>query len=355
VRSRDSDTNRRIDALDSIRFVAAFWVAMSHGALPLRDVSSAPLLRAFSSSFDGVSAVMVFFIVSGFCIHLPYVDAHKLPVVKFILRRYVRIGLPLIAILLVMHFLGGNASKGGHAVLWSVYAEIVYYTLYPLLFALARRFGWGVLITIVGIISSTLALTHITYLRMWEFGSLTWLWGLPIWLSGCVLAARFRKGDLVKAYGSIWFWRLAAWFLGAAAGLLIYSHAKIGYPVSMLPFAFFAFFWLTMELQNAASTWQCLQHFGSASYSLYLVHAVVLGAIDDYLKPLSGVAIAIVLPWAAIAAATYLFYRIIEAPSHLLARWAASRVSDFFSGQTRREAPPRRSAFPSPSTRPPPA
>jgi len=334
----DSDINRRIDTIDSIRFVAAFWVAMSHGAFPLRDVTSSFPLRAFNATFDGVSAVIVFFIVSGFCIHLPYVGTSALPIIKFILRRYIRIGIPLIACLSVMHMLGGNASRTGHAVLWSVYAEIVYYTIYPLLHPLIQRVGLGVLIKVSSIISCALAFAHVNYLRPWEFGSLTWLWGLPIWLSGCALAENFRKGHLVKAWGNIWLWRLFAWLFGATA-VFVLNHlpVKIGYPVSMLPFAIFAFFWLSMELQNQSPAWRFLVGFGNASYSLYLVHAVVLGAIGDHLTPLLSDVLTVVLPWPAIVVATYIFYKVIESPSHVLARRVASKVSDFISGLGRQE------------------
>ena len=340
IRTGDSDINRRIDALDAIRFVAAFWVAMGHGAFPLRDVASSFPLRAFASSFDGVSAVMVFFIVSGFCIHLPYVGARALPTVKFLVRRYVRIGIPLTASLCVMHLLGGGASEMGHAVLWSVYAEIVYYTIYPLLYVLMRRVGWGVLIKVSGITSCALVFAHLNYLRPWEFGTLTWLWGLPIWLSGCLLAEGFRKGELVKAWGNIWLWRLSAWLYGACATFAIYHlPVKIGFPLTMLPFAIFAFFWLSMELQSQSPAWRFLERFGSASYSLYLVHPLVLGAMDDYLTPPPAGVLKLVSPWPLIAMATYIFYKVIEAPSHLLARSLANKASDFVSGFKSYETP----------------
>ncbi len=336
VQTRDSDNNRRIDIIDSIRFVAAFWVAMSHGAFPLRDVTSSFLLRAFTATFDGVSAVIVFFIVSGFCIHFPYVGTGALPIIKFFLRRYIRIGIPLVACLSVMHMLGGNASRMGHAVLWSVYAEIVYYTIYPLLHWLIQRVGVGIIIKITSIISCALVFAHLDYLRPWEFGSLTWLWGLPIWLSGCALAENFQKGDLVEAWGNIWLWRLFAWLYGAAAIFAVNKlPVKIGYPVSMLPFTIFAFFWLSMELQSRSPSWRFFSALGSASYSLYLVHAMVLGAIHDHLTPLLSDVAAVVLPWPAIAVMTYIFYKIIESPSHVLARGVARNVSDFVSGLRR--------------------
>jgi len=328
----DTYSALHINKIDCLRFVAAFWVAMSHGAFPLREAFPDPSLHralgAFVSSFDGVAAVIVFFIVSGFCIHLPYVNVRKIPLLKFFLRRYIRIGIPLIMILLIMKILGGSASEGGHDVLWSIYVELVYYTIYPLLFSLSRRFGWSALVAVSGLISSAMIVIHLDYLYVWQFASLTWLWGLPVWLSGCALAALFRSCSLVNAYGNIWLWRIGAWALGAAAVVgVFHSPIKIGYPISMLGFAIFAFFWLSLELKIRVSTWGPLESFGGASYSLYLVHNVVLGGINQYLEflPAAG---KLVFPWMAIAAGTYIFYKAVEVPSHLLARWAASMVSD---------------------------
>jgi peptidoglycan/LPS O-acetylase OafA/YrhL len=131
---------------------------------------------------------------------------------------------------------------------------------------------------------------------------------------------------------NIWLWRLVAWFLGAAATVAAFHlPLSIGYPTSMLAFSIFAFYWLSMELRVPSSAWQFLGRFGSASYSLYLIHAVVFGGIADYLKlPLAGT---LMLAGMAVAVATYIFYKIVEAPSHLLARWSANNVPDFVFGR----------------------
>ena len=181
-----------LDVFDAIRFVAAIWVVLSHNAAPLKPLFSDPIARlaagAFESTFSGISAVMVFFIVSGFCIHLPYTDARSVPITKFLIRRYIRIGIPLIAVLLLTPVVGAQAEIKMGGVLWSVYAELVYYSIYPMLFYAARRFGWRVLIITFSAISLSLVLLHLEYINVQQFGWLTWLWGLPIWLSGCLLA-----------------------------------------------------------------------------------------------------------------------------------------------------------------------
>jgi peptidoglycan/LPS O-acetylase OafA/YrhL len=208
----------RIACLDAIRFVAAIWVVMSHGAVPLKPLFSDPVARlvagGLGASFDGISAVMVFFIVSGLCIHMPYVTAESVPVFKFLIRRYARIGIPLGTILIIMTGTGGKAFEAGNEVLWSIYAELIYYSIYPILFVFGRKFGWRALIFYSSAISIGLTVWYIKYTHVWQFGWLTWLWGLPIWLSGCLLAQRLRVEQLKNELrGNVWLWRAAAWGL----------------------------------------------------------------------------------------------------------------------------------------------
>ena len=277
----------RIERLDSIRFIAALWVLFSHGALASKPWFSSPIGQHFASgvwvSFDGVSAVMVFFIVSGMCIHLPYVGIDRVPVLPFLARRYVRIGIPLAVVLIVMRAAGGTASEKGHGVLWSIYAELVYYSIYPLLFSVAKRLGWAALIVCSSAISIALVLIHSNYDYVQQFGWLTWLWGLPVWLSGCALAERLHSGHITRLSGNRWCWRLVAWGLSVLATLgVLHSKIPIGYPISMLLFAGFAYPWLVNELGVRSPGWSWLERCGRASYSLYLVHNIILGAITDY-------------------------------------------------------------------------
>jgi peptidoglycan/LPS O-acetylase OafA/YrhL len=321
----------RIYRVDSLRFIAALWVVFSHGILPTKSSFSDPVAQliasALGASFDGISAVMVFFIVSGLCIHWPFVNVERVPLANFLARRYLRIGMPLATVLIFMSVVGGNASERGHEVLWSIYAELVYYTIYPVLFLAARRFGWGALISCSGVISIALVFLHPVYTNVQQFGPLTWLWGLPIWLAGCVLAERLRSGRMPNLPGNIWLWRLGAWGLGVLALFgEFHSRIVIGYPISMLPFAVYGYFWLNKELANQSPGWQWLERCGRASYSLYLVHNIVLGAVADYF-PHTYAPILFPFSCAAIGAVTYLFYRLVERPSHLLARRIATLLS----------------------------
>lgn len=337
-----SGSLERIDRLDAIRFVAAVWVAISHGALPLRSLFSDPIARliagGFESTFSGVSAVMVFFIVSGLCIHLPNADAGSLPVAKFLVRRYARIGVPLIVILYVTPLVGARAEAKNSAVLWSVYAELVYYSIYPVLFYAAKRWGWSPLVMISGFGSVCLTALNLDFTNVWEFGWLTWLWGLPIWLCGCLLAESLSTGALREISGPILAWRAAAWGGGAMATFaLFHSPIRIGDPVSMLVFSFVAYCWLSKELRDPARTWQWLRGCGAASYSLYLVHSVVLGGLEEHLHSVEPIA-NVLFRCAGVAIGAYVFYKLVEAPSHAAARRLARAISfDVHIHESRRD------------------
>ena len=65
--------------LDGLRFIVAFWVAVGHFEMtPLFGDYNAgvgfwhSVRHAWSTIVFGTPAVIVFFIISGFCIHLPF-------------------------------------------------------------------------------------------------------------------------------------------------------------------------------------------------------------------------------------------------------------------------------------------
>ncbi len=135
---------RTFEFLNVMRFVSALWVVLSHlGAPPLDSLASgtnAELIRkALIVPFSGVAAVMVFFVISGFCIHYAHMVGTRFDVVSFYLRRFTRIGLPLLVAVALHQWWG--TERWLKNVLWAVFAEMIYYALYPLLRQLMARAG----------------------------------------------------------------------------------------------------------------------------------------------------------------------------------------------------------------------
>lgn len=318
-----------IHRLDTIRFLAALWVAVSHGMLPLEPFVDGGLIRLALSvvqdSFDGVAAVIVFFVVSGLCIHSPYSGKLSVPLGPFFVRRYLRVGLPLVVILFISSVIGSQVAARLDAVTWGVYAEIFYYSIYPLLFSARKRWGWGPQIALSSLVTIAISFWFLRRTHLPALGWWVWLWGLPIWISGCVLADWFRSGRFPALPFPLWAWRVVV--LGASASavwLAFHAPVKIGYQFSMIAFAPLAFGWLVRELTADRPEIWLLERFGTASYSLYLLHPVALGMLDQFASPLSPAG-NLVARVAAVAAATGIFYFVVEAPSHRLAR-AASRA-----------------------------
>jgi len=81
-----------------------------------------------ANAFDGIGAVIAFFIISGFVIHYP--NKNGIPNLKeFWIRRFVRIVIPL-CIILPLGLLFDHPEK---AVVWSLFCELIYYAIYPFL------------------------------------------------------------------------------------------------------------------------------------------------------------------------------------------------------------------------------
>ena len=81
---------KRIEGLDSIRFVLAFIVLVGHMGLPLPDfayfdsVYLINLLKLFGLIFNGPAAGIIFFILSGFVIHYPFIENYN----KFNIKKF---------------------------------------------------------------------------------------------------------------------------------------------------------------------------------------------------------------------------------------------------------------------------
>ena len=78
------DQNARYPILDALRFVLAFWVVMGHfGMFPVFSAVDATagfgriLVRSWNTIAFGTPAVIGFFDISGFCIHLPFFGNKK--------------------------------------------------------------------------------------------------------------------------------------------------------------------------------------------------------------------------------------------------------------------------------------
>ena len=330
--SKATATPRRppIVGVDSLRFVAALWVVFSHGAqIPLDQLVDRHAHHwlgigavALSSIYSGVDAVVVFFLISGLCIHYPNVGADRVDPVKFILRRLRRVGAPLVAVIAISRLLGANFVSSLDAVLWTVYCEIAYYCLYPARFWISRRFSWKAIFITTQLISLAIGCVFYRKIYLQELGFLTFIFCLPFWILGVLIAEKIQ-GLLGKVMRrpKLWAWRLIALAHGFISILLAtHSPILVGYIWTMPPFAVYCYFWLPLELSALKLDHsKYLEYLGLFSYSIYLTHKLTLSAIEATLGGIEPVLVwaiklLLVLGWA------YGFYLAVERPSHRLAK-----------------------------------
>jgi peptidoglycan/LPS O-acetylase OafA/YrhL len=283
----------------------------------------------YNNLFVGPPAVIVFFVISGYCIHRPFRDVARLPLANYFSRRYVRILFPMLFAVILAKPVGFPLPLFNNSILWSLLAELIYYSIYPVLRPLATRLGWRSLIAIAYVASLLVATTKPAGPDYAAYGIyLNWLLGLPCWLLGCLLAGKhLSDGERESGVMEIWSWRMGVWGLSTACSILNF-HSPVVYPRTLNLFAFVVFFWLGKEISfhRHRGTSKVLAWAGLWTYSLYLTHRVVMAGWHQL--PLSQLSprVTWLVEVAVMLLGAYLFYRIVERPGHILARRLAQAL-----------------------------
>lgn len=325
--------------LSSIRFLCAFWVVMGHfGAPPIQkfvddtNLFGMMAVGVYNNLTSGPAAVIVFFVISGLCIHYPHVSSLRVPSLSsFFIKRYVRIVIPMLAAIALAEFLVDiRLSLLEQSVLWSLFAELIYYTLYPMFLFLRRVLnGWALLLFASYGAAIAVASTNPSAGDYPSYGvGLNWVLGLPCWLLGCALAEKIKSssGEDIGKW-QIWRWR-AVVFFGAAACSIARFHSPIGYPWTLNFFAILAAIWVYNEAHYFRSRTppSSMEWAGSWSYSLYLVHIIAHGLLVRHFASSFDT----IVSWSGmmlfILVTSYIFAIVFEFSSHQMARDAANKV-----------------------------
>lgn len=360
---------RHIDFLDPLRGIAIFLVFLYHclglafgsDRLPCgRWLSTLNVSRSFLPLIPvtfGWAGVSLFFVISGFCIHLSFSRHPQWS--TFFARRFFRIYPPYLVVLLLLAFvypvtrlkfpsgedlaqllshltLTYNTSPrwvfGLNPSLWSIAVEAQLYLLYPILLFLAVRFGWWRTLLSVCAIE---AAQRLFYGLLWTFTSSSvprlvtdspfFFWGS--WSVGAWVAERHLRGQTSFVSRSTIY---AAGALAIAASLIK--------PLSGLSFLLFAIMTgllitklLTQPDQALPIPRRLGTHFqkvGLCSFSLYLVHQPLLMGIPhllgqmtsgSYIHPLVMFSVC-VASWFLMVPIAQGFYQFIELPSIALGK-----------------------------------
>lgn len=335
--SRPQTIVGRVSGLDSLRFLLALWVVIGHiGSFPLHFDKSNFLGKLASSlyanAFSGPAAVIVFFVISGFCIHYPFRNGRHLEVVPYFARRHIRIWIPILAAVLIGQTIGVKIGILQDSILWSLVAEEIYYVIYPVLLKVRRYLqSWSKLLIVSYILAFIVILQDPTAGNYPSYGPyLNWLLGLPCWLLGCLLAERSEavSQSIHISVFHIWCWRFGAWF-GSIICSILRFHTPVKYPWSLTIFAVLAYFWVLKEIQfyRVHKSAGIIESFGKASYSIYLVHLIGIAIFASINIESSSESLTWILGMSLTLAICSVFYWAIELPSHLLARKLAAKLS----------------------------
>jgi peptidoglycan/LPS O-acetylase OafA/YrhL len=362
----------RYEQLDGLRGLAAFVVFLFHALMivppesPVLRVLTIPVLRPL---WDGPGAVMLFFVLSGFVLALPYTGKipRKIEPGPFLIRRVARLypaywaviilALALRFIVFNVHGLAGLSSWTAmhwslpvgwmsiarhlfmispglqvdeiDPVIWSLIIEMKISIVFPLLVLIVsrtRRLSHA-LIALALSVALTTPLHFVTH-------------SSSSWSRAAIMAPMFLLGSYLAKYRSeaVSVLRKSRTLrvVMAVAGAIAYSFVWIT-PLHSQGFArfgnacgsgIFILLFLASPRLEKLGTGRLTRFLGKVSYSFYLVHLPILIALASLLYPrvhsLFAV-IAISLMCSLLAA--WVIYALVEIPAHNWGKRLAFSVS----------------------------
>jgi peptidoglycan/LPS O-acetylase OafA/YrhL len=361
-------SQRHLPFLDALRGVAILTVFLYHslgiafGADKLgwkglfRDIDAPAAFLGLYPLTYGWAGVAVFFVVSGFCIHLSHQQSKDKAWRSFITKRFYRIYPPYVLATVIFFFLwpwGGFSLRsmdrvtqlwthlvavhnlsvkthyGINPALWSVAVEIQLYAIYPLLLFITRHRGWTIGLLIAGGIEVLIRLAESICWSFLDQPLPFFLLNSPFaywfsWSIGAYLAQCYMDGRR-SLFSKLRF---------DAAALVAF-----GFPLfkPTEPFSFLAFCvlagiaidrlasetWSLPDTKLLGVVWAHLGFLGIVSYSFYLFHQPILKLVPQAIaKIFPGTAFSPLANFGFCCAwypvmliIAFCVYRLIEKPS----------------------------------------
>ena len=372
--------SQRLPEVDGLRGLAAAFVVLHHSLAvlpPILDDTHAQGVTALNVVKYSPLGVLVagnqlpllFFLVSGFVLALPFVNGRAPDFSRFVVKRVIRIW-PAYAVACLLAFLaagaiGGKAipslsrwpagawqspvttrtvaqhltlvtnfpTNGFDPAIWSLVHELRVSLLFPLLAALVlwQRRWWLT-------VAASVAVAYVA-LRVMPPGSgptsyVRTVAYLQFFVVGIVLA-RYRVAVIDRLRATSTASRLAL----AAASLVLYTFPlwmpEIGgdtrrfldLETALLGATGFLVLAIGVPLAGAALRTRQAQHLGRVSYSLYLVHTIVLLALLHLFHGHAPLLLLLLALWPLSLGLATLGERYIERPSAALGRRLTQRTA----------------------------
>jgi peptidoglycan/LPS O-acetylase OafA/YrhL len=367
---------KRVEPLDHIRGIAIIAVLLFHtlstvygyDALPwrgwFRDFSVPVSFLCFLPLSFGQAGVAIFFVVSGFCIHMSF-EQQGQRWDSFFIRRIFRIYPPylvalIFSVLLIMAhsrlnfhsqeiriqllthlFLIHNCDpltfSGFNGSFWSLAVEAQLYLLYPALLVLVAKLGWRRTMVILAgcelLIRGMDGLIQTAGATNTFGGHISWLFAsspLGYWFSwalGALIADAFLKNQPLPFIKTSLIWWLA---------LAIISYfIKPLFSFQFLLFAVMTAVFTSKLLSGARTKIKVpvfslviLRKIGLWSYSIYLLHEpllqiysyVIVWVVPGEYRSAPITFLLIVVTWLVIIPFSILWYKLFELPGIALGK-----------------------------------
>jgi peptidoglycan/LPS O-acetylase OafA/YrhL len=376
--SAGSHLSRRLPEIEGLRGLIAVSVVLHHALIVLPAVYDSPHDHGFTTLnvlqyspfgvfLPGPETVLFFYLISGFVLALPFVDGRAPGFFRFAVKRVTRIW-PAYAAACLLAFatasiVGGSASPslsgwlgtawrspvtaravfqhltlvtdfpsaGFNPVLWSLVHEMRVSLVFPFLAALViwQRRWWLTLAASIAVAYAAMELMPRHH------GNSSWLLTaayLQFFVSGILVARhRFAVIDRVRTMSTLS--RLAL----AVGSLALYTHPwwmpTVGpshVPMFDLELVLAGTVGLLLSAIGspravAVLCTRPLQYLGRISFSLYLVHAIVLLALVHLFYGHLPVAVLLIALWPLSLGLAALGERYVEQPSIALGRRLTQR------------------------------
>lgn len=373
--------DRRMHELDSLRGLAAITVLINHylNVYPIitQANNSNWVVDMFKFSplhliWAGHEAVILFFILSGFVLYIPFSNNSSISYFSYLIKRFCRIYLPyLVSIILAMTcgfllsrgeigslslwfnevwvvpfawgeviphllFLGNYKTDAFNPVIWSLVHEMRISILFPLIVLLVIRSRWttslivATLLYLIGVISYAVVFKSIGY----KLNILQTISYISMFIAGALLAKyRFIISAFVSTIGK----RIKLLLL--LLGISSYTYKWWGYyPIGKMHIADDAIisigasiFIIAAICLKSASKFLLLKpvHFlGKISYSIYLYHAICQFALVHLLYGLMPTWLILVQSAIISVVVSSLLYYWVELPTIRLGK-ALSKNTPF--------------------------
>lgn len=360
-------SSNRLEQLDSVRGLAAFVVFFGHiySQYPFLPVAISEY-TPFKVLINGHSSVIMFFLLSGFVLMLPFLKGQSIGYREFLIKRIFRIYVPYLAAVLLalicsmtivsgnvegfdeyfnqfwnykldlslilqhVFFIGNINSYAFDPVIWSLIHEMRISILFPVLAVMAFRLNWKTNIVIGLALSMITAVVHLLGLEKsngYQVAYTDTLHFTSMFIFGAIIATKMN--EIRELYGKITP-KLKVILILLAFVLYNYANTSnwiVNDYLCLVGAAAFLIISLNSNKVISFLKQKVFLFFGKISYSLYLFHFIVMLGVIHLLNNVIPVWSIYCIYVTLSIGISFLAWRYIERTSIILGRMVVNRIS----------------------------